>query len=158
MNPSKTQDAIFEISRSIRESGEEVLPMAFVLSGDNVIQMPLHIPKNLWRPAILALIEKTQASAVILTVEAWAVLGKKIGEAVASKLAGLESLEDFPGRVEVLQCQMECSDGSHRTLRANLSPEGKLGNTQVETDTRCEGELVGFFKQTPPSSGQVAIA
>ena len=132
--------------------------MVFLLTSEGVIQMPLFLDKSLWRVAILTLIKETQASAIILTVEAWGVFGKKAGEAVASKLAGLESLQDFPGRVEILQSQMECLDGSTRTLRASISPEGKLGATDVDTSTECDGDLVGFFKDAFPSSGQVAIA
>ena len=132
--------------------------MAFLLTSEGVIQMPLFLDKSLWRVAILTLIKETQASAIILTVEAWGVFGKQASMAAGSKLAGLESLEDFPGRVEILQSQMECSDGVHRTLRAIISSEGKLGVTEVETDVAYGGGLTGFFKQPPLSSGQVAQA
>lgn len=155
MNTTTIQDGLFDIARSFRDEGQEVAPIAFFLTSRGIVQLLLRFPKDQWRGAIVALLQKTGADAVIVHTEAWVVAGRDAPTAMAAKMAGLESLEDFPGRTEILHSLMECKDGSFRTLVADLV-DGKLGPTTVSTYTPQWGEMVGFFKES--SSGQAPTA
>lgn len=149
------QDGLFDIARSFRDEGQEVAPIAFFLTERGIVQLLLRFPKDQWRGAIIALLQKTGADVVIVHTEAWTVTGRDAPTAMAAKMAGLESLEDFPGRTEILHSLMECRDGSSRTLVADLV-DGKLGPTTVHTFQTLGGEMVGFFKES--SSGQALTA
>lgn len=146
MDTTTLQDGLFDIARSIREEGQEVAPIAFLISPDGVLVQVLlfTMPKDKWRPTILDGIKKTRALAVIVHTEAWVVGGADAPAALAAKLAGLPSLEVFPGRSEVLQSMLECKDGTTRTLTAGIS-DGGLGKTQVSDRRAVGGEMVGFF-------------
>ena len=157
MDTAALQDGLFEIARAIREVGEEVAPIAFlILPGGGLVQIHLFtMPKDKWRATILDGVRKTRATAIVVHTEAWVVGGKDAPAALAAKMAGLGSLEDFPGRVEILQSAMECRDGTSRTLLADLE-DGKLGLTRVSTLQAVGGEMVGFFGA--PSSGRSPVA
>jgi hypothetical protein len=142
------QNTLFDFARGIREGGQEVAPIAFLVVPNALIQVHLMaMPKDQWRAAILDGISQTRARAVILHTEGWVVGGAQAPAALAAKMAGLGSLKDFPGRLEILQSAMETVDGSTRTLIASISSEGKLGATEVHEVAPVLGEMVGFFRR-----------
>lgn len=155
MNTTTIQDELFDIARSFRSEGQEVAPIAFCLTDRGIVHLLLRFPKDQWRSAIVALLQRTGADAVIVHTEAWVVAGRDAPTAIAAKMAGFGSLEDFPGRTEILHSLMECRDGSCRTLVADLV-DGKIGPTTVSTYTPQGGEMVGFFNES--SSGQAPVA
>jgi|GEM_PF-5831063 len=141
------QDKLFKIARDIRQN-QEVAPTAFLMVAGGIVQVPLFkLPKDLWREVIIEAIRQTRAQAVILHTEAWAVGGDQAAAAVAAKMAGLDSLSEFPGRQEILQSNMELPGGTYRTLTA-LIEDGKLGPTEVveyPEGSKVEGHFTGFF-------------
>jgi hypothetical protein len=147
MDFKEVQDGLFEIAREIR-SEQEVAPIAFLLVVGGIVQVPLfQIPKDQWRDAIVQGIRQTRARAVIVHTEAYVVEGPQAATAVAAKMAGLPSLQDFPGRREILQSNMELPDGTYRTLTATIE-DGKLGPTEatdIPKDAKIEGQFTRFF-------------
>lgn len=147
MDFNPLQDGLFEIARGIRRD-QEVAPIAFLVVIGGIVQVPLfQIPKDLWRAAIVQAIRETRAMAVILHTEAYVVEGSQAASAVAAKMAGLPSLNEFPGRREILQSNMELPDGTYRTLTATIE-NGTLGPTEVmdfPKGSTLEGQFTRFF-------------
>lgn len=145
MNFNPLQDGLFEIARDIRRD-QEVAPIAFLVVVGGLVQVPLfQIPKEQWRAAIVQGIRETRAMAVILHTEAYIVVGPQAPTAMAAKMAGLPSLNEFPGRQEILQSVMELPNGTYRTLTASISEDGKLGPTEVADTAVLGGQFTGFF-------------
>lgn len=144
------QDKLFEFARTMR-ADQEAEPVAIFVMGDVLAKISLAIPKNMWRETLVQTAQEFQAEAVILHIEAYIVTGSAATAAVAARKAGLSSLGEFPGRLEVFQSIMEMRDGSQRTLTALIGEDGTLGPTKVQEFTEgslVEGPLANFFEQT----------
>ncbi len=147
------QAELFDGARNIRASGDEIRPIVFMVTERNGLAMlPLSIlPKERWRQAILQFIEQTNAIAIVIHSEAWAHYGNDVSKALSAKMAGIESTEEVPGAVEILQSTLETRDGLHRTITARIDENGKLGTEtetrrlQNPTDDDLIGEMVRFF-------------
>jgi hypothetical protein len=131
------QDDLFGISRSIREGGDEVVPMAFLLVPDGdkfaVHALPIYAHANT-KDEAAALIQSQAvlrgARYVIHTNEAW-VSGATdaAGQALAvSFLMAGGTLEDLPGRREVLMSNL-MGPGVRRMLTCYINEDGTLGET-----------------------------
>lgn len=135
-------DHFFQVSRQIRESGEEVLPMAFLLvpEGDQlgIIQIPVGLvaPDKDQAAALLrAAAQAHGARYVVHTAEGWYFEGdeNQMRNATSVLLAG-GALEHFPGRVEMLLSTMD-GPSIVRILRCAIHEDGTLGPTDIqETD------------------------
>ena len=150
MNPyQQVQDTMLQRARTIRSSGEELLPIAFLLSPQGIHMMPLDFPNELWPDAIHSAIAQTQAHAIIIQSEAWVVIDDDVPEAVMAKLQGLD-LQEFPGRLERITSMMETNDGTLRQLHIDILPNGSLGETEehIMTGGHTHGRLTGFFPAT----------
>lgn len=149
MDLNEIQNGLFRLARQFREQGQEVLPTVFFFGPAGMQVFPLTMPKSMWRTAILEGIRRFRAHTIVLHTEAWVVMGPEAPAAIAAKMAGLDSLEQWKGRREVLQSRLESADGTCRELEAEIRPDGTLGDT-VERDLAgagMTGELVGFFRR-----------
>ena len=137
------QDSLFEISRGIREGGQEVQAMAFMLvpNGEafSVIPFPVYQYARTKAEAadlIQQVAQKTGARFVIHTTEAW-MAGSTDGQtqAAAHSLVMMGgTLEDLPGRLEILLSFMD-GPGIRRNLLAVIN-DGVLGETQDSENTK----------------------
>lgn len=148
----KMQDHFFETSRVIRaEGGEEVAPIGFVVKMDVppvVAMVPLApLPdKDAWAFVLKLAAKQMAADYVLLNCEAWILSNERVGnravaEGVAANMAGV-SLEDVPGRVEVLMSQMD-GRGIKRMLTAEIFEDGTLGETKIVEASADEYEDMG---------------
>ena len=146
MSFNALQDHLFVGARNIRKT-EEVMPIAFILTNEGAfIPMPLIMPKDRWRNAILGGIETFDGIGVVLHSEAWSTDDPL---AVKAKLNRPDLMtRDLPGAVEELCSSMELKDGSTRIIRAPIE-NGIVGKSNVFAGFDMEiyqGELTGFFR------------
>lgn len=130
-------DDLFGISRGIREKGDEVAPMAFLLVPDGdkfaIHALPVYLHANT-KDEVAALIRSQAAFRgaryVIHTSEAWVAGGMdptSQATAAALMMAG-GSLEDLPGRKEILMSNLH-GPGIRRSLTCFINEDGTLGET-----------------------------
>lgn len=132
-------DNLFAISRGIREGGEEVAPMAFLLvpAGDQFTVQALPIYQFVETKDEAADLIRSQAKArgaryVIHTNEAWvAADNSPTAQATAASLMmSGGSLEDLPGRKEIIMSNL-LGPGIRRMITCVIHDDGTLGETQA---------------------------
>lgn len=123
------QDYLFEKMRVLWAQNGRVAAVAFFLreAGDHCIS-PMPQEQQRWEEALALGMSVTGAVATIVHVEAWAVMGQDALAALAAKHAGLESLEQFPGRQEIVLSTLRTPHGT-RSLSAVVQPDRTLGPT-----------------------------
>lgn len=146
----KIHEAVFKIACGIREGGREVLPMAFFLvpfGGQlGVIQAPLTEFDN--KDAVAAAIhfaaEQVGALYVIHICEAWSFIGKGDESlAAAAWIQAGNSLETFPGSVDIIHASMDGPD-VNQAWTIEVKKDGSLGEPQLHTGNVTTGRFTNL--------------
>lgn len=148
----KTSDALFEQARSIREGGEQICPTIFLFVNTPrpsaepdllIVSDVSSRSKEEHRLAIKNMVRGTGAVYVARVDEAWSIRpnGDKDEETASQAwIASGRSLENYPGRVEVIHFTVD-GPGLSRMYHCMILGNGKLGPTEVVDS----GDVAGIF-------------
>jgi hypothetical protein len=147
---NKVQETLFMASRNIREGGQEVEPVVFFYLLGQIIASPLVGDTSKWREMIQnTLKEARSVEAVFVISEGWTVPQSDVPMAMASRLAGLESIRDYPTSFEIVQCMMEKADGTSRIIYSAIHTDGSLGPVETldlsKANQSFRGRLTNLF-------------
>ena len=142
------QDELFRIAMDMRNSsGEEILPVAFLVNGkgDNCSILTLvEYEKAQWTKAIQSAVRITNASAVVVHTEAWSIAASNV-KSFTAHLAGIP-IHELPGAYELLQSHMETRTGEIRIIHGRIDPAGNVNAPDIIVAPEAFGRMTGFFK------------